>query len=326
MSADKNEHAPSLKSVPKNQQENQPEGQPENHKEKQLAFVLLFLTPGMFAVNMLVARWMADTAPPFALAFWRWFGVLILMLMIKGPDLWTHRRAVLAEWKTLSVLGALGMGVCGAFVYIGAHTSPATNIGMLYATSPVMIAILAWRLHGERFSALQGTGGILCLIGVLWIVFKGDLDALLSLRFTVGDIWILTAVVGWAFYAITLKYQSSAMGMMTRFTAICLFGTLILFPFYIWETLTVQAMPTNTKSLVAISLLIFIAGFGAYQSYGKVQSVLGAARGSLILYLNPIYIAVMAWVFLGEALAIYHVIGAALVLPGIYLANRSPKP
>lgn len=294
-------------------------------RDRQLAFILLFLTPAMFAVNMLVARWMAETAPPVALAFWRWFGVLILMLMIKGPDLWGHRRAVLSEWKELSLLGALGMGVCGAFVYQGAHTSPATNIGMLYATSPVMIAILAWRLHGERFSALQGLGGGLCLIGVLWIVFKGDLDALLALRFTVGDIWILTAVVGWAFYAITLKYKQSGMGMMTRFTAICLYGTLILLPFYIWESLTSQTMPTTQDSLIAVALLIFIAGFGAYQGYGKVQAVLGAARGSLILYLNPIYVAVMAWVFLGEALAFYHIIGAALVLPGIYLANRTPK-
>ena len=48
--------------------------------ETQIAYLMLFTAPGMFAVNMLVARWMANEAPPVALAFWRWFGVLLLMI------------------------------------------------------------------------------------------------------------------------------------------------------------------------------------------------------------------------------------------------------
>ncbi len=293
--------------------------------ETRIAFLLLLTTPAMFGTNMLVARWMADTAPPVALAFWRWVGVLLLMLLLRGPQLWAHRKDVIAEWKDLAVLGALGMGVCGAFVYIGAETTTATNIGMLYASSPVLIAVLAWRFYGERFSTLQGVGGLLCLIGVLWIVFRGELEALRALRFAVGDVWVLAAVIGWAVYAIMVKYRPSGMGMMTRFTAICLFGVLILAPFTLWETMTVGAMPVQWDVAIAIGALVLIAGFGAFLAYAKVQSVLGAARGSLILYLNPIYVAVMAWALLSESLALYHLIGAALVLPGVYLANRQPR-
>ena len=92
----------------------------------------------MFGANMLIARWMADTAPPIALAFWRWFGVLILMLMIRGPKLWHHRHDVIRRnGRTFVILGvSLGMGVCGAFVYVGAETTTATNIGLLYRLLP----------------------------------------------------------------------------------------------------------------------------------------------------------------------------------------------
>jgi drug/metabolite transporter (DMT)-like permease len=48
---------------------------------------------------------------------------------------------------------------------------------------------------------------------------------------------------------------------------------------------------------------------------------LGAAKGGLILYLNPLYVAVLAWIFLGEPLQFYHYLGAALILPGIFLVN-----
>jgi drug/metabolite transporter (DMT)-like permease len=293
--------------------------------ERQVAYALLLTAPAMFGANMLVARWMADTAPPVALAFWRWFGVLILMLMIRGPKLWQHRHDVMREWKDLVVLGALGMGVCGAFVYIGAETTTATNIGLLYASAPVMIVFLAWRFYGERLTAIQVLGGLVCLVGVLWIIARGDISAFKSLQFTIGDLWIMGAVTGWAVYAIMMKYRPSAMGMMTRFTAICGAGTILLAPFYVWETLTIKTMPFTQDGITAIALLILLPGFGAYQAYAKAQAVLGAARGSLILYLGPVYVAFLAWIFLDETLQSYHLIGAALVLPGIYLANRKPK-
>ena len=109
--------------------------------ETQIAYLMLFTAPGMFAINMLVARWMANEAPPVALAFWRWFGVLLLMLMLRGNQLWQNRHFVLEEWKDLLVLGILGMGICGAFVYIGAETTAASNIGLLYSSSPVLITL-----------------------------------------------------------------------------------------------------------------------------------------------------------------------------------------
>ena len=70
-----------------------------------------------------------------------------------------------------------------------------------------------------------------------------------------------------------------------------------------------------------MALLVLIAGFGAYQAYGKAQAVLGAAKGGLILYLDPLYVAVLAWIFLEEPLQFYHFLGAALILPGIFLVN-----
>ena len=57
--------------------------------------------------------------------------VLLLMLILRGSQLWEQKRDILQEWRELSLLGVLGMGVCGAFVYIGAETTEATNIGLL---------------------------------------------------------------------------------------------------------------------------------------------------------------------------------------------------
>lgn len=113
---------------------------PAAQRERAFAMILLFIVPALFTTNVVVARAVNDTVPPFALAYWRWMLAFLLFLPVVGPELWRHRAAVAAEWRDLLVLGILGMGICGAFVYIGADTTSATNIGLIFGTAPIIIA------------------------------------------------------------------------------------------------------------------------------------------------------------------------------------------
>ncbi len=288
---------------------------------ERIAYGLLLIAPVLFSANMLGARATADFIPPVALAFWRWFIVFLMMLPLAGPALWRQREALRREWPVLALLGGLGMGVCGAFVYIGAATTTATNIGLIYATSPVFIVLFAAIFYRERLGGLQLLGAGLALAGVLVLIAKGDPAALLELRFVVGDLWIATATLCWAVYSVILRYARSRLDGMTRFTAICLFGVLILLPFHLWEAVTLGPPQPTAETLGWILLVAVVAGFGAYQVYGLIQQALGAARAGLIMYLFPLYNSVLAVLLLGEALEGYHLAGAALVLPGLVLAN-----
>lgn len=292
-------------------------------REDRLAMVLLFVVPALFASNMLMARATADTIPPIALAFWRWSVAFGLLVCIVGPRLWLRRRAIAWEWRDILVLGALGMGVCGTFVYIAADTTTATNIGLIYSASPVLIILLATACFGERLRPIQVAGIGVSLAGVLVVVARGDPSILLDVTFTVGDLWVLAATVAWAAYSVILRYRPSEMGLTTRFAAICGGGILVLLPFTIWEGISV-GLPTMDGATVGAVLFIgVVASFGAYQVYAFVQNVLGAGRTALLMYLVPLYNAVLAYLLLDEILQPYHFLGAALVLPGIYLSTRT---
>ena len=122
-------------------------------RERSLAMILLFIVPALFTTNVIVARAVNDTVPPFALAYWRWMLAFLIFLPVVGPDLWRHRAAIAAEWRDLLVLGILGMGICGAFVYIGADTTSATNIGLIFGTAPIIIGVTS----RPRASRTRGT-------------------------------------------------------------------------------------------------------------------------------------------------------------------------
>ena len=275
---------------------------------------------------MLVAKATADLIPPVALAFFRWTVALLIIASIGLPRLWRHRRQVGAEALDLLVLGALGMGVCGAFVYIGADTTTATNIGLIYSSSPVLIIILAAAFFGQRIGRAAIIGVGVALAGVLTIIARGDIDVLAGVKFVIGDLWILAAATGWAVYSVILKFRPSGLDTFTRFCAICLAGVLVLLPFTIAEHASGQMVQWSMETVCWILLLALVPGIGAYMVYAFVVDRLGAERAALIMYLIPLFNAALAWLLLDEAPVWYHYLGAALVLGGIWLANRKPPP
>src|SRR5262245_12893413 len=149
---------------------------------RQLAHVLVFVTPALWAVNYLVARWAPGVIAPHALALGRWIVAAAVLGVFCAAELRDKRAAIRDEWKQLLVLGALGMWVCGAFVYIGGRSTTAVNIGLLYAVSPVPIALASALWLHERLGPKQVLGVALALGGVLHILLRGDWSALLRLN------------------------------------------------------------------------------------------------------------------------------------------------
>ncbi|WP_437797636.1 DMT family transporter [Sorangium sp. So ce693] len=294
-------------------------------RQQRIAQVLLFVTPALFTANMLLARATADFIPPVALAELRWTGVVLVLLPFCGRELWRARAALRRDWARYSLLGLLGMGICGAGVYYGAATTTATNIGLIYAVSPVIIILLSRAMFGERLSRRQGLGAALALAGVLVIVLRGDPAALLALSFSTGDLMILGAAISWALYTVLLKRWPDPLGVQARLAAIALAGAILLLPLLGWELASRGAPQFDLRTIATVLTLVLVPGVGAYATYGYITEHLGPSRTGLLLYLSPVYTAVLAWLLLGEAFALYHWLGAALVLPGLFFATHKPK-
>ncbi|WP_437490292.1 DMT family transporter [Sorangium sp. So ce1014] len=293
-------------------------------RDQRIAQVLLFVTPALFTANMVLARATADFIPPVALAELRWLGVVLVLLPFCGRELWRGRASLRRDWARYALLGLLGMGICGAGVYHGAASTTATNIGLIYAASPVIILLLSRAMFGERLSRRQGLGAGLALTGVLVIVLRGDPAALLALSFSTGDLVILVAAISWALYTVLLKRWPAPLGVSARLTAIALAGVIVLLPLLGWELATRGPPTFDLRTVAAVLTLVLVPGVAAYATYGYITQHLGPSRTGLLLYLSPVYTAVMAWLLLGEAFAVHHWLGAALVLPGLSFATHKP--
>lgn len=284
---------------------------------------MIFITPALWSVNALVARKAPGVIEPHMLAMMRWLLASFLFALINPNELWVHRRQIFADWKQHLVLGALGMWICGAWVYIAARTTSGANIGLLYSISPILIVLgSALWLH-ERFRLTQTVGLAMALLGVLHVVVKGQWTALTMVQFAPGDGWLLAATLSWSLYALLLKKWPSPLGAGSRLAVISLAGAVVNLPFAVWEFVQ-SAGPAMTHDGFMLALIAaVIPGVGAYLAYSVMQRELGAARVSVVMYLSPLYTGLISWLALGEALQPYHATGILLILPGIYLVTQS---
>lgn len=275
--------------------------------------------------NLIVGRAVPDLIPPVALGFWRWVAVTALLLPFCWPSLRRHRAALAAEWKKLFLLGAIGMGLSGMLPYVATRTTTPTNISLIYTVTTIQITLLAVSFLGEKIRGRQVLGIGLALLGVLTIIFKGDMAVVARLEFVPGDLWALGSATLWALYSFLLRGFSSALPPIVRIWCCALAGAIVLLPAALVEGALVRTPHFDAVTVGAVLFLALIPGLAMYGLHAYGTRLLGAARNSLASYLTPPMAAAFGWLFLGDAVHGFHWAGGTAILLGVWLGTRPAK-
>ena len=292
-------------------------------KNSYLPFLLLFIQPVFMASNLVVARGGIEYVPPISLAFWRWAFVFLILLPFTYFSLKKNYTIIKKEYQKLFFLGAMGCGVCGAFPFLAGETTSVANMGIIYTSSPIFIILISGIFFNEKINLMKIIGLISCLVGVFIIIIKGDLNLLINLNFTIGDLWMLAAAMGWALYSIYLFYWKTNLPIFQRFTLIAFFGVVSLFPFYITEEIIFERTLFNSDFFIWVLFAAVSPGIIAFTLYTHVQKTLGASLTGFTLYIFTIYAAIYGFIFFDEKLEPYHYAGTLLVFFGVYLAKKN---
>ena len=274
------------------------------------------------ASNLVVARGGVEYVPPISLAFWRWTLVFLILLPFTYPSLKKNYKVIKKEYKKLFFLGAMGCGVCGAFPFLAGQTTTVTNMGIIYTSSPIFIILISSIFFNEKINLTKIIGLIACLVGVFAIIIKGNFLLLINLNFTIGDLWMLAAAIGWALYSIYLFYWKTKLEIFQRFTLIALFGALSLLPFYIGEEIFYERTMFSIEFFIWVIFAAISPGIIAFTLYTIAQKKLGASLTGFTLYVFTIYGAIYGYFLFDEKLENYHLMGTILVFIGVYLAKK----
>ena len=285
------------------------------------AYALLVMTMAMWGSGLVVARAVHELTTPLALTFWRWLTALVILLPFVYRQLPAAWPEVRAHWRSLALLTLLM--VIGTTLSVGAvDFTTATNATLINATQPAVTAVAAWLVVRDGLSWRQGTGILLAFSGILVMVFEAKLGSLLALRVNVGDLLMLGAVIGWAFYAVQVQRASFELAGVVLLFSIAVCATLALLPAYLVECWRGHGTGFDPHALAAVLYLGAGSTVLAVYLWNLCIRAVGANRAAIFINLMPVFGVALALLLLGERLALYHVVGAALVFGGIVLGTR----
>lgn len=289
------------------------------------AYALLVLTMLFWAGNSVVARGSHELVPPLALAWLRWTVAFFLVLPFAWPRLMHDREVIRANWPILLLLGVVGAGTFVSVYYIGLARTSAINGLIINSTVPILIPIATFAIYRDSLSKAQALGIAVSFCGVLIILAKGDPGLLVSFQVNEGDIWVLAAMGIWAVYTALLREQPQmhwlSFAAITFAVASILNLPLVLAEHFFWRQIT----PTR-DAFLAIAYVSTLPTVVAQVFYIRGVELIGGNRAGVFMHLIPLFGAVLAIVFLGEQLHLYHFAGFALILAGVWFASRQSRP
>lgn len=282
-------------------------------------YLLLTLTTLFWSGNMVVGRAIRDEVPPLSLAFWRWTIALALTLPLALPHLRSQWPLLKRNWQPIVVLGLLGVGGYNTIAYIALQYTAATNALLLNSFIPVATIALSWLFLKKPMHPIEWLGVLISLTGVTTIVAQGNLATLAALTINLGDLWMLLAVLVWAFYTIGLHWRPAGIHPMLMLAAFTVIGLVALAPAYAWEISQGRLIHLTPGALAGIAYTGTLPGFLGYVFYNKAVGEVGANRASLFIHLMPVFGTLLSAVFLSEIPQMYHGVGIALIFGGIGL-------
>lgn len=287
-------------------------------------YLLLSLTSLFWAINIVLGRFAAPDIPPLAFAFLRWLGASLVILPFAWKSLKADWPVIRSHLPLMAILSATGIGGYNALAYWGLSYTEALNALLVQSTGPLLIAIWGWGLWGDRLSLAQFSGILTSLTGVLVIITRGDFGHLAELKLNPGDILTFIALVLYGLYAALIRARPP-MAQQSFLGATIIGGALLLLPFALGEFLAGERINVTPASLTVLAYVAVFPSLIAYMFFVRSVELIGPNRASPFFHLMPVFGSVIAILFLGEEPQIFHALGFALVLSGVFVATRRRK-
>lgn len=252
--------------------------------------------------------------------------IFLLRFLMAYSGIWfiSPRKLLADNWKDelwLLLGGATGGSLYFLTENMALEITLATNVAFIVCTAPLFTTVLSLMIDKkEKTSPALIGGSLLALAGVALVVYNGSFVLKIS---PLGDFLTLIAALSWAFYSLIIRKITGRYKITFITRKIFFYGILTILPVFLvrgWQfDVTRLLLPAIWLNLLFLGV---IASLACFILWNIVLKQLGTVRASNYIYLSPLFTLVGSTVFLNEQFTILALVGAALILIGVYLTSK----
>jgi len=290
------------------------------------AYFMLVCATLFWAGNFMVGKFaFFSNVPPMSLVFFRWSLVWLLLLPFTYKEIIKYKEVIFKNLPLLLFLALTSVGLFNSFTYLSLVHTQVINASLFNTAIPAIIILLCFIFKIEKTNKYQILGLIISVLGILSIITKLNLEILLSLSFNKGDLIMIGGVISWGLYSSFLKKKKFTLPLLSLVHVLCTFGLIFIFPQFMFEFSQGQRINFNIELIYILIFLALFPSIGSYYCWAGAVSIIGANRAGIFLSLIPLFSTIMAIFFYNEQFKFFHLIGAILIIIGLFLSNKEIK-
>ena len=290
------------------------------------AYIMLVCASLFWAGNFMVGKYAFLTEiPPLSLVFYRWLLVWFILVPFTYKEIIKYKNTIFDNLPILFFLGLTSVGLFNSFTYLSLIHTQVINASLFNTAIPAIIILLCFLFKVEKTNKFQILGLIISVCGILAIITKLKLDILLSLNFNKGDLIMIGGVLTWGIYSTLLKKKQFNLPLLTLVHVICTLGLISVFPQFLFEFTNGQIIKFDINLIYTLIFLALFPSIGSYYCWAGAVSIIGANRAGISLSLIPLFSSIMAILIYDEIFQFFHLIGATLIILGLFLSNKEIK-
>ncbi|MGC1660774.1 MAG: DMT family transporter [Candidatus Acidiferrales bacterium] len=281
----------------------------------------LFLMLALWSFNYIAGKIALRHLDPFTLVSFRFILAALLMLPIylaqpkrtpfRARDIWP-----------LAYLGFFGVLLNQGLFTVGLNYTSSGHAAVVVALGPVVILFLAVALHLEHLTPGKLFGTALCFAGVL--LLEHDHGSFSNSPFLWGDIISIGGTIGYAAYVVLGKRVARTYDSIFMTTFTCVAAALYLSPLAIRQAIHLDWRAVGLAGWAALFYMAAGSSVAAYLILYWALRHTTATRIGVVSYFQPVFVIVLSAVLLAEQPTRNLLGGTALVLIGVFFAERAP--
>ena len=203
----------------------------------------------------------------------------------------------------------------------------ATNTSLIVCSCPLfaMLLFAVFYRQSEPITRVQALGSVIACLGMAVVVLNGHFVLHLS---PLGDLLAFGACLCWAVYSILMQPALQRYDTLFITRKVFFYGLLTIIPYFILVPEEARIFNSsifqffNPSILLNLLFLGIVASMLCFLVWNWVIGKLGAVVATNWVYLNPLTTILFAWWLLDEQITVWFLLGSALILVGMYLADR----
>lgn len=259
-------------------------------------------------------------APGSVTAFYRMAIAVVVVALPFYRRRQANARPIPSQGVKIALLAGLFYGIDLVLWASGIMLSGATTPTLMANTAPLWVGLGAWLIFGERQGAWFWVGLALAMSGATIVLGQ---DLLRAFNFGLGTFFGLLAGIGYGAYQLATQRGRASLDTISYFWLTALSSTLFIMALVVatGQPLTGYS-PFTYLNFLALGVL---AQVGGWLLINFAQGYLPAALVAPSLLGQPVITAILAGLLLGENFTIWHFLGGAAVLAGVYIVHRSRR-